>query len=59
LGGVWIGYHPRSNDEDFLKDILLVPENIKVFSMVAIGHPDEEKISRSQYEDVKIHYEQW
>jgi len=26
---------------------------------VAIGHPDEEKISRSQYEDVKIHYEQW
>jgi len=59
LGGVWIGYHPRSNDEDFLKDILLVPENIKVFSMVAIGHPDEEKISRSQYVDVKIHYEQW
>ena len=59
LGGVWLGYHPRSNDEDFLKNILSVPQNIRVFSMVAIGHPDEEKISRSQYEDVKIHYEQW
>ncbi|MBU0712057.1 nitroreductase family protein [bacterium] len=59
LGGVWLGYYPRSNDEDFLKDIISVPENIKVFSMVAIGHPDEEKIPRSQYEDIKIHFEQW
>lgn len=59
LGGVWIGYYPRKNDEDILKNVIPVPENITLFSLVAIGHPAEEKISRSQYEDAKIHYEKW
>ena len=59
LGGVWIGYHPCAEDDDFLADVIPVPDNVRIFSLVAIGCPDEEKISRSQYEDVKIHYEQW
>jgi nitroreductase len=59
LGGVWLGYHPRSGADDVLKDVILLPDNIRIFSLVAIGHPDEEKISRSQYEDAKIHYEVW
>ncbi|MBN2602377.1 MAG: nitroreductase family protein, partial [Candidatus Marinimicrobia bacterium] len=59
LGGVWIGYHPRKKEEDILKDIVPVPENIKIFSLVAVGYPGEEKKSRSQYDDMKIHHEQW
>lgn len=59
LGGVWIGYHPRSGADDVLKDVIPLPDNIRIFSLVAIGYPDEEKISRSQYEDAKIHYEVW
>jgi nitroreductase len=59
LGGVWIGYHPRSGADHVLEDVIPLPDNIRIFSLVAIGHPDEEKISRSQYEDAKIHYETW
>ena len=59
LGGVWIGYHPRGGTDDVLKNIIPLPDNIHIFSLVAVGHPDEEKISRSQYEDAKIHYETW
>jgi nitroreductase len=59
LGGVWIGYHPRSGADHVLEDVIPLPDNILIFSLVAVGHPDEEKISRSQYEDAKIHYETW
>jgi len=59
LGGVWIGYHPRREDEDILKDIVPVPENIRIFSLVAVGCPAEEKKSRSQYDSNNVHYERW
>ena len=59
LGGVWIGYHPRGESEDFLKDLIPVPDSIKIFSLIAVGYPNEKKTSRSQYENVKIHYEKW
>jgi len=59
LGGVWIRYHPRSGADDVLKDVIPLPDNIHIFGLVAVSHPDEEKISRSQYEDAKIHSETW
>jgi len=59
LGGVWIGYHPLKDEEDILKNVVPVPDNIRIFSLVAIGHAAEKKISRSQYEDKNVHYETW
>jgi len=59
LGGVWVGYHPLEGSFDFLRDYLQLPENIKVFSIVSIGHPAETKEARTQYDSSVIHYERW
>jgi nitroreductase len=48
LGAVWCGVHPR---QDRVKDISK--------NLIAIGHPDEEKESRTQYDESGVHREKW
>ena len=59
LGGVWIGYHPVEPPSDFLRAMLHLPENIAVFSLVAVGYPAESKEPRTQYDARAVHHEQW
>lgn len=59
LGGVWIGYHPVDPQQDFLSDLLNLPATIKVFSLVAIGHPAEFKEPRTQFDPQAVHFEHW
>lgn len=59
LGGVWIGYHPGIGSEDFLSNMLSLPTNIRLFCLIAIGHPAEGKMPRTQYDESRIHYEKF
>lgn len=59
LGGVWVAYHPRGREEDFLRKLLELPENVCGFALVPVGYPAETKPSRSQYDAENIHFEQW
>ncbi|MCP4600162.1 MAG: NAD(P)H-dependent dehydrogenase/reductase, partial [Proteobacteria bacterium] len=48
LGSCWIQIRDRMHDgsitaEEYVRQILAIPENLKVESIVAIGYPDEQK----------------
>ena len=59
LGGVWLGCHGRSEREQAIKDVLGIPEHIRVLSMLSIGHPAEEKEARTQYDPDRVHQNRW
>jgi len=59
LGGVWIGYHPNSGLTTLSTELFALPENIRLFNMIAIGHPAEEKPSRTQFDANRIHFEKF
>ena len=57
LGAVWCGL--REEREINMRKLLGVPDNIRTFSLIIIGYPAEEKPSRSQYTEEKVHYGGW
>ncbi len=53
LGSCWIQIRKREHNkeisaESYIKEILSLPENFKVESMVAIGYPDQDKKPHSR-----------
>ncbi|MBF0303578.1 MAG: nitroreductase family protein [Desulfamplus sp.] len=53
LGSCWIQIRNREHDqnmsaESYIKNLLGIPDNFKVESMIAIGYPDEDKKSHSK-----------
>jgi nitroreductase len=59
LGGVWLGCHGRPEREQAVRDVLDIPGEIGVLSLLSIGYPAEEKPARTQYNPVRIHRNQW
>ena len=58
LGSCWIQIRERKHSErisseEFIKNLLRIPVNLRVLCMVAIGYPDEEK-SEKQIEERKL-----
>ena len=53
LGACWIQirkrkYYETINSEEYIRNILSVPDNRRVLAMVGVGYPDETKISRQE-----------
>ena len=59
LGAVWLGCYTRPEREQAVRDVLGIPPEINVLSLIAIGHPAEHKEPRSQYEAEKVHRNGW
>ncbi len=66
LSSCWIQVRERiavdnKTVEDYVKEVLDIPENYKVESMIAIGYPDEEKSPHSEEELPfhKVHFNKW
>ena len=59
LGGVWLGCHNRPEREQAVRDVLGIPEQIGVLSLLSIGHPAEEKEARTQYDPARVHENTW
>jgi nitroreductase len=59
LGSVWLGVHPRPDRVKALREILGIPQEIQVLSLVAIGHPTEKRPGRTQYDPEKVHRDKW
>lgn len=59
LGAVWLGCHGRNEREQATRDILNIPNNVGVLSLLSIGHPDEDKEPRTQYDPARVHTDQW
>ncbi len=59
LGAVWLGCHSLAEREQAVRDVLGIPAGIGVLNMISIGHPDEAKEARTQYDPARVHVEAW
>lgn len=59
LGAVWIGCHPVAERVANVRRICGIPEGIEPMSMIALGHPSEEKPPAERYEPANVHRERW
>jgi len=59
LGAVWLGVHPREDRVSAIRKVLNLPETVVPLNLISIGHPAEEKEPRTQYDELRVHREQW
>ncbi len=59
LGAVWLGIYPRIERVENLRELLNLPDDIMPISLVAIGHPTEQKSKINRFDPNKIRYNQW
>jgi nitroreductase len=59
LGAVWLGCTPRNERVEAVQTVLNIPEEVPVLSLIAIGVPAEVKASRTQFDENRVHREQW
>ena len=56
LGGVWLAVAPSEDRMQAITDIFSLPEEVKPFSIIALGYPREDAATRDRYEQDKVHY---
>ena len=56
LGGVCIGISPIQEGMDQARQILGITENLSVFSLFALGYPDEERTQQDRFDRSRIHF---
>jgi len=59
LGAVWLGLHPREKRTQPMQKLLGIPEAVMPLSLIAIGHPAEEKAPQGKFQAGKVHYNKW
>lgn len=59
LGAVWLGVHPRESRVGPIRKVLNIPETIVPLNLISIGHPAEEKQPRTQYDELRVHRDEW
>ena len=59
LGGVWLGFWPKTERVEPLKEVMGLPDGIEPLAVLAFGHPDEEKGPSERFEPAFVHYERW
>ncbi|AAB88993.1 MULTISPECIES: nitroreductase family protein [Archaeoglobus] len=62
IGSVWLGVYPREERMKALRELLGIPENIVVFSVVSLGYPKDEKDfyeADDRFNPDRIHREKW
>jgi nitroreductase len=59
LGGVWIGVHPAAPLSAAVRLVAGLPRHIKPHSLVALGHPAEERPPVDRFDADYIHAERW
>ncbi|MBO8180219.1 MAG: nitroreductase family protein [Archaeoglobus sp.] len=62
IGSVWLGVYPREERMKALRELLEIPENIVVFSVVSLGYPKNEKDfyeAGDRFNPDRIYREKW
>ena len=57
IGSCWVGITPNEQYENYARDVLFIPKDIRVFSLITLGYPKEEKTPNDNYYEDKVHYE--
>ncbi|NLV91675.1 MAG: nitroreductase family protein [Firmicutes bacterium] len=59
LGAVWLGVYPRQERMEPFAKLMGLPEHVIPFSLVALGHPAEEKPPADRFNPERIRYNRW
>lgn len=59
LGGVWLGFWPKPERVEPLKQVMGLPEGIEPLAVLAFGHPAEEKGPSERFDPAFVRYERW
>jgi nitroreductase len=59
LGAVWMGVEPNAERRMHIAQMLGIPDNMGILNVISIGHPAEEKESRTQFDPARVHHERW
>lgn len=59
LGGVWLGFWPKMERVEPLKEVLGLPAGVEPLSVLAFGHPAEDKAPSDRYDPDLVHFERW
>ena len=59
LGGVWVGIRPRPERERKVKEILSIPDPLRVLCLVPVGHPAEERPPHGGFDRDKVHWDRY
>lgn len=57
LGACWLGM--REERQPPVREFLEIPDDKRVVSMVAVGHPAEDKDPRTNFDDTKVHWQKY
>ena len=59
LGTVWMGVYPKDPLISGMRNLFGIPEQVAPFSLIAVGHPAEEKPRANRFDEQRIHYDRW
>lgn len=59
IGSCWIGIAPNNQYEDYIKKLLNVPGDKRIFCMVSLGYPEETKELNDFYDENRVHYNKY
>lgn len=59
LGSVWMGIYPKKEFIKGLSNLLILPDYIVPFSLIAIGYPEGEVTPINKFNPERIHWEKW
>ena len=57
LGAVWVGVHRNPRNEEYVREVLGIPQGLHVLCLVPVGHPAESKPPHTKYDKSKVHYD--
>lgn len=58
LGAVWCGICHAPHQPAF-EEILRLPEHIRAYSLIVLGHPAEEREAPDRYDGARVHRDRW
>lgn len=59
IGSCWVGIAPNIEYEKYTRNLLNIPDDVRVFSLMTLGYSGEEKQINNNYYEEKIHYEKF
>ncbi len=59
LGAVWMGVYPRQERVDGMRLLFGLPDHVIPLSLVAVGHPAEQKDPAQRFDPNRIHWNRW
>jgi nitroreductase len=56
LGSVWISFAPRPQRTEPAEKVLKLPEHLKLFTVLPVGHPMGNLKPLDRFEEARIHW---